>query len=97
MSYLDVLDGAIDMLAGKTVFVGATALELGDTMPVPVHRALPGVVAQATAYATLLEGNPHATAAWVTVVSRSGDLLQHPVATVACSGARQSQLQRQRR
>jgi CHASE2 domain-containing sensor protein len=30
VSYLDVLDGATDMLAGKTVFVGATALELGD-------------------------------------------------------------------
>ncbi len=69
VSYLDVLDGATDMLAGKTVFVGATALELGDTIPVPVHRALPGVVTQATAYATLLEGNPTWLPRWVTVAS----------------------------
>src|SRR4029453_16270917 len=53
VSYVDVLDGDISMLTGKTVFVGATALELGDTVPVPVYRALPGVVTQATAYATL--------------------------------------------
>lgn len=68
VSFLDVLDGAIDSLAGKTVFVGATALELGDTVPVPVHRALPGVVAQATAYATLLEGNPTRLPQWVTMI-----------------------------
>jgi CHASE2 domain-containing sensor protein len=48
-----LLDGATEALAGKTVFVGATALELGDTVAVPVHRALSGVVMQATAYATL--------------------------------------------
>ncbi len=67
VSYLDVLDGATEALAGKTVFVGATALELGDTVPVPVHRALPGVVMQATAYATLLEGNPIWLPRWMTV------------------------------
>ena len=67
VSYLDVLDGATETLAGKTVFVGATALELGDTVPVPVHRALPGVVMQATAYATLLEGNPIWLPRWMTI------------------------------
>jgi diguanylate cyclase (GGDEF)-like protein/PAS domain S-box-containing protein len=67
VSYLDVLDGAIDMLAGMTVFVGSTALELGDTVPVPVHRALPGVVMQATAYATLLEGSPTRLPRWIAV------------------------------
>ena len=41
VSYLNVLDGDIDGLAGKTVFVGATALELDDTVAVPVHGALP--------------------------------------------------------
>ena len=64
VSYVDVLDGDISMLTGKTVFVGATALELGDTVPVPVHRALPGVVTQATAYATLLGGMPTRVSLW---------------------------------
>ena len=36
-------------LEGATVFVGATALELGDIVAVPVHRALPGVIVQAIA------------------------------------------------
>ena len=58
VSYLDVLDGDIGALTGKTVFVGATALELNDTVPVPVRRALPGVVMQAVAYETLRAGVP---------------------------------------
>ena len=31
------------------VFVGATAVELGDMVPVPLYRSLPGVVVQALA------------------------------------------------
>ena len=44
LSYVDVLDGSADLaqLRGKTVYVGATAIELGDMVPVPLHRALPG-------------------------------------------------------
>jgi diguanylate cyclase (GGDEF)-like protein/PAS domain S-box-containing protein len=64
-SYLNVLDGDGAGLAGKTVFVGATALELNDTVPVPVHKALPGVVMQAIAYATLRDGVPTQIPAWV--------------------------------
>jgi len=67
VSYVDVLDGDIGMLTGKTVFVGATAPELGDMVPVPVRGALPGVVAQATAYATLLEGGPTRVSLWLSV------------------------------
>ena len=50
-SYSNVLQG-IDApdLRGKTVLVGATAIELGDIVPVPVYRSLPGVLVQATAY-----------------------------------------------
>lgn len=50
ISYVDVVRERTDVsLAGATVFVGATALELGDIVAVPVHRALPGVVVQAIA------------------------------------------------
>jgi diguanylate cyclase (GGDEF)-like protein/PAS domain S-box-containing protein len=54
MSYVDVLAGRIDPaeLRGKTVFVGATAVELNDMLPVPVHRSLPGVVILALATET---------------------------------------------
>lgn len=50
-SYCDIVEGVIAPdLRGKTVLVGATAIELGDIVPVPVYRALPGVVVQAIAY-----------------------------------------------
>jgi diguanylate cyclase (GGDEF)-like protein/PAS domain S-box-containing protein len=58
VSYSDVLAGQIDphTLAGKTVFVGATSIELGDMVPVPVYQSLPGVVVQALATQTVLAG-----------------------------------------
>ena len=50
-SYVDILQGrAKPDLAGKMVFIGATAVELGDIVPVPVHRALSGVLIQALSY-----------------------------------------------
>ena len=54
MSYVDVLAGRIEPseLRGKTVFVGATAIELNDMLSVPVHRSLPGVVILALATET---------------------------------------------
>jgi diguanylate cyclase (GGDEF)-like protein/PAS domain S-box-containing protein len=65
VSYLSVLDGDVAALTGKTVLVGATALELNDMIAVPVHRALPGVVVQAIAYATLLDGIPMHVPTWI--------------------------------
>ena len=51
LSYVDVLKGILTPnLSGKTVFIGATALELGDNVPVPIYGSLPGVVVQAIAY-----------------------------------------------
>jgi CHASE2 domain-containing sensor protein len=67
ISYLDVLDGATDKLRGKTVLVGATALELNDSVPVPNHRAIPGVVMQAIAYTTLRQGVPVAAPTWASL------------------------------
>ncbi|HTV79971.1 MAG TPA: EAL domain-containing protein [Steroidobacteraceae bacterium] len=50
-SYADILAGRERPdLGGKTVFIGATAIELNDIVSVPVHQALPGVVVQAIAY-----------------------------------------------
>ncbi|MGH8131088.1 MAG: EAL domain-containing protein [Steroidobacteraceae bacterium] len=58
VSYVDLLNGRVSpaTLAGKTVFVGATAVELGDMVPVPLHRSLPGVVVQALALESVSAG-----------------------------------------
>jgi diguanylate cyclase (GGDEF)-like protein/PAS domain S-box-containing protein len=57
-SFVDVVEGRVPTaaFAGKSVFVGATAIELGDMVPVPVHRSLPGVVVQALAVESLRAG-----------------------------------------
>lgn len=51
VSYVDLLQGRVPphRLAGRTVYVGATAIELGDMVPVPLYRSLPGIVVQALA------------------------------------------------
>lgn len=50
-SYVDILQGRVKPdLSGKTVLIGATAVELGDIVPVPVHGALSGVLVQALSY-----------------------------------------------
>ena len=58
VSYADVLAGRIPAhtFTGKTVIVGATAIELHDLVSVPVYRSLPGVVVQALALQTLRLG-----------------------------------------
>ncbi|MEX2455571.1 MAG: CHASE2 domain-containing protein [Rhodospirillaceae bacterium] len=71
VSYVDVLTGNFDpgMLSGKTVIVGATALELGDRIPVPVHYVLPGPVVQALVAETILqERRLNPVAPWIVVV-----------------------------
>ena len=62
VSYVDVLEGRVPraVLAGKTMFVGATAVELGDMLAVPVHRSLPGIVVQALAAETREPGRRRA-------------------------------------
>jgi diguanylate cyclase (GGDEF)-like protein/PAS domain S-box-containing protein len=58
ISFIDVVNGRVapDALRGKTVYVGPTAIELGDLVTVPVYRALPGVVVQAFAAQTVRDG-----------------------------------------
>lgn len=61
-SMADLVAGRIPpaILAGKRILIGATAVELGDHYTLPRHGILPGVVAQALAAETLLEGIPPA-------------------------------------
>lgn len=67
VSYADVLANRVpaQYFADKTILVGATAIELGDTLAVPVHRALPGVVVHALAYESVLRGNHALLPAWL--------------------------------
>lgn len=57
-SFSDVARGAVDpsLLAGRTILVGATAVELGDNIAVPLHRSLPGVFVQMLAAQSLIQG-----------------------------------------
>ncbi len=66
LSFVDIRDGRFDRraIAGKTVVIGATAVELGDRYAVPVHGVIPGVVIQAIAAETLWNGIP-VDAGWV--------------------------------
>lgn len=55
-SVVDLLNGNIapGALAGKSVFIGATAIELGDRYAMPRHGVQSGVVIQALAAETLI-------------------------------------------
>lgn len=57
VSYSDLLNGRLDggALTGKTLIVGATALELHDLFPVPVHGIVSGSTIIALATETLLQ------------------------------------------
>jgi PAS domain S-box-containing protein len=58
LSYADVLEGRFDssLVRGKIAIVGATAVELGDKLAVPLYRSLPGVTVQAMAFESLAQG-----------------------------------------
>ncbi|WP_372981734.1 EAL domain-containing protein [Marinobacter sediminum] len=70
VGFADLLAGRVDpaLLRGKRVFIGATAIELGDTLAAPVHRALPGVVLQALGAETLNRGGLYQLTAVVEAV-----------------------------
>ena len=58
LSFVDVMHGRVpeSSLRGKRILVGATAIELGDRYAVPRYGVLPGVVIQALAAESLLQG-----------------------------------------
>jgi EAL domain-containing protein (putative c-di-GMP-specific phosphodiesterase class I)/CHASE2 domain-containing sensor protein len=57
-SLVDLVRGKVpaEAIAGKRVIIGATAIEMGDRYSVPRHGVIPGVVVQALAAETLLQG-----------------------------------------
>jgi EAL domain-containing protein (putative c-di-GMP-specific phosphodiesterase class I)/CHASE2 domain-containing sensor protein len=59
-SMADIVAGRVPAaeLAGKRILIGATAIEVGDRYTVARHGLLPGVVIQALAAETLLDGTP---------------------------------------
>ncbi|HZF27328.1 MAG TPA: EAL domain-containing protein [Steroidobacteraceae bacterium] len=70
-SYSDVLAGRVAPAEfnGKSVFVGATAVELGDMVPVPVYRSMPGVALLALASQTVASGLPWSPPGWLYLLS----------------------------
>lgn len=57
-SFVDVMKGRVkpEQIRGKRVLIGATAIELGDRYAVPRYGVVPGVVVQAMAAESLLQG-----------------------------------------
>jgi EAL domain-containing protein (putative c-di-GMP-specific phosphodiesterase class I)/CHASE2 domain-containing sensor protein len=93
LSFIDVIEGRFDPSAvrDRNILIGATAIEMGDRYGTPQWGVIPGVVIQAMAAETLLQGSPVTgsaltlfavglMAAGLIVASRSTGLL---VATVA--------------
>jgi PAS domain S-box-containing protein len=71
VSYVDLLEGRAPtgLFAGKIVFVGATALELGDVAATPVNGLTPGLKLQALGTSSLLQGRAlHKVVAWPILV-----------------------------
>ena len=67
VSYVEILEGRAPtgLFAGKIVFVGATALELGDVAATPVNGLTPGLKVQALGTSSLLQGRAlHKVVAW---------------------------------
>lgn len=66
-SFVDLIEGRVpaETLRGKQVLIGATAIELGDRYVLPRHGVLPGVVAQALASETLIEGDLPSEIGWL--------------------------------
>ncbi len=58
LSAVDVLRGTapVDLLAGRAVIVGASAIELSDQLAVPVHGIVAGPLVHALAAETLAQG-----------------------------------------
>ena len=58
ISMIDVLNGSFDpnIVKGKRVVVGATAIELGDLVPVPVRGIIPGVELQLLIAESIIQG-----------------------------------------
>ncbi len=59
LSYIDILEGRVTpkVIAGKRILIGATAVESGDRYAVPRYGVIAGVLLQAMAAETLMQGS----------------------------------------
>ncbi len=76
-SVWDVLEGKLPAgaLSGKSVIIGAHAVELKDYFTVPVQGTIPGPVIQILAAETLVQGRiPEAISVWTLVSITAGSL-----------------------
>ncbi|MGB1547846.1 MAG: CHASE2 domain-containing protein [Alphaproteobacteria bacterium] len=57
LGFADVLRGDFDpaAVAGRKVIIGTTSIQLGDLIPTPVYRTLPGPIVQALAFESILQ------------------------------------------
>jgi EAL domain-containing protein (putative c-di-GMP-specific phosphodiesterase class I)/CHASE2 domain-containing sensor protein len=62
LSFIDLRDGKFDpkLVRGRSILIGATAIEMGDRYGTPLWGVIPGVLVQALAAETLLRGVPSA-------------------------------------
>jgi diguanylate cyclase (GGDEF)-like protein/PAS domain S-box-containing protein len=74
LSYADVLKGRFDpaVVAGKLVLIGATATALGDNLPVPLWRSMPGALLHALAFNSLVQDRALQRAGPVPVLMLAG-------------------------
>lgn len=58
ISLIDVINDRVDpqSISGKSVIIGATAIELGDRYATPAHGVIPGVIIHAMAADTIYNG-----------------------------------------
>ncbi len=71
ISFEDIYTGDFDpaRVRGKTILIGATALELGDRFTTPVQPSTPGVYVHALAYESLLQARALLTPSNLIVIS----------------------------
>ncbi len=96
LSAVDVAEGRFDtdMISGRSVVVGASAIELGDLFAVPVHGIIPGPLVHVLAAETLAAGVVPATLAtgWILLALLVLLLLfqtrafRKPIALIAAAG-----------
>ncbi len=57
LGFADVLKGNFEptAVAGKKILIGTTSIQLGDLLPTPVYRSLPGPIIQALAFESIIQ------------------------------------------
>lgn len=86
LAYSDVLSGDFprELIENRQVIIGATALELGDRLAVPIHQSISGPVFQALAYQSLREGplRPVSRLVTLSLIALLSLLIARPLVTM---------------